>query len=282
MGLPREMTRRVAVVTLMVIAAVASETSTSTMPLFAWSGHSELVKPHSADSALATAITSGDTELVMVYMLNEVSTRDMQIHKESFTNLQDTLEQAQSSSFVALPVTKVNIDSILATSRVNGVAGVDVESSQLQAYLSTHPELMTNSKPDVIVVRFPANMDAASTDALVGSAQKAVAAATSGKYNSILSTTSSMEPGLATNLAFQFFQADNLRSSVPYNGTRTSLLYGPSTYLTPTLLIAILIMIYMGFLALAAYCCILSLQTPEKFEGDQEKEMNNALNQDKS
>jgi len=273
-------TLRLAVLAVMVIAAVASETAMSTMPLFTWSGHSEVTRPRSADAALATSITSGDTELVMVYMLNEVSTRDMQNHKEAFTNLQDSLEKAQSSSFVALPVSKVSIDSMLETSRVNGVSAVDVESSQLQAYLSAHPELMTNSQPDVIVVRFPADMDAASADALVGSADKAVAAATSGNYVGILSTTSSMEAGLATNLAFQFFQSDNLRSSVPYttgDSTRNALLYGPSVYLTPTLLISILVMIYMGFLLLAAYCCILSLQTPEKFEGDQEREMDDAL-----
>merc|ERR1712023_208985 len=51
-------------------------------------------------------------------------------------------------------------------------------------------------------------------------------------------------------------------------------------YLTPNLMIAILVMIYMGFLVICSWCCILSLQTPEKFEGDQEKDMARALNQD--
>merc|ERR1711998_404465 len=269
------------------------DTAMSTMPLFAWSGHSDMqAQPKSAESALATAITSGKPEIVVAYMLNEVSTKDLQAQKETFTNLQESLEQAHSSSFAALPVSKVDVNSLLATSKTHGVTGADVESSQLEAYLAAHPELMTNEKPDVLVVRFPEKMDAAHTDRVLGTAQKSIAAATSGKYSSILTTTSSMEPGVATNLAFHWNAGDYLRaapmntlanftgsvSTWPTTG-RTSLYYGGAANMTPTLAIAILVMIYMAFLALSAYCCILSLQTPECFEGDQEKDMARALNQ---
>jgi len=258
------------------------------MPLFAWSGHSDVAKSRGADSALATAINQSP-ELVMVYMLNEISTNDMQTQKEVFSNLQESLNQAQSSTFAALPVSKVDVDDLLKTARVNDVNGVEVESSELQAYLAEHSELMANSKPDVIVVRFPSDMDAASTDAVIGSAEKTVSAATSGKYNSILSTISSMaSTGSTTNLAAQwFFTMGDSRTFVPsllYGNattTRNAIQYGSTSTLTPTLLIAILITIYMGLLALAAYCCILALQTPEKFEGDQDKEMDRAMGKDK-
>lgn len=266
----------------------------STMPLFSWSGHSDMqAQPKSAESALASAITSGKPELVVAYMLSEVSTKDMQTQKESFTNLQDSLEQAHSSAFAALPVSKVDINNLLETSKTHGVTGVDVESSQLEAYLAAHPELMNNEQPDVLVVRFPEEMDAAHTDRVLGAAQKSIAAATSGKYSSILTTTSSMEPGVATNLAFRWHAGGFLRSN-PMNtlanttaGTAstwptsvsTSLYYGGAANMTPTLGIAILVMIYMAFLALSAYCCILGLQTPESFEGDMEKDMARALNQ---
>merc|ERR1719197_346192 len=274
------------------VGAVASESSISTMPLFSWSGHSDMEsKPTSADAALETALT-GQPELVMVYMLNEVSTVDMQTQKDSFANLQAALDQAHSSSFAALPVSKVDIDSLLATSKAHGITGADVESSQLEAYLASHSDLMSNQKPDVVVVRFPEQMDAADTDRVLGTAEKSIAAATSGKYSSILSTTSSMAPGVATNLAFRWFASDYLRSNsfntlANFNGTakswpkstRTSMYYGGAAYMTPTLGLAILVMIYMAFLALSAYCCILNLQTPEKFEGDQEKDMSRALNQ---
>merc|ERR1712046_32807 len=185
----------------------------------------------------------------------------MQAQKESFINLQDTLDQAQSASFVALPVSKVNIQGLLATAHAHGATGAEVESFRLQDFLLANKELATNLRPDVVVVRFPANSDAASTDALLGSAERTVSAATSGKYSSILSTTSNMDAAVATNLAFRFFAAEELRSSVPYiyqNGTtmptttRSSLMYGGSAYLTPTLLVAILVMIYMGVLALSA------------------------------
>merc|ERR1712146_45196 len=63
--------------------------------------------------------------------------------------------------------------------------------------------------------------------------------------------------------------------------SRHSLLYGPSYYLTPTLLLAIMVMVYVAVVALCAFCCILSLQTPEKFEGDMEREMSSALNEEK-
>lgn len=286
-------------VAAIVIAAVAaSESAASTMPLFAWSGHSEQQsKPRSAEQALESALSSGKTELVMMYMLNEVSTQEMQSAKDGFTNLQDTLESARSSTFTALPVTKVDMDGLLQTAKSHGVVGHDVDSSELQSFLADHAQLMANGKPDVVVVRFPEGQDAASTDALIGSAEKAVASATDGKYNSILSSLSSMEAGVATNLAFKFFQSANVRDNVHNlhaNSTEASsgayvnnegfyvksVAYGSTFYLTPTLLIGILVMIYMAVLIIAAYCCLLSLQTPEKFEGDQERDMARALNQD--
>jgi len=278
---------------LCAIVAATSQSSMSTMPIFAWSGdlsRDVMPKPQSADAALAQALGSGHSdEVVMVYMLAEVSTHDMQNQKEAFTHLKEALSQAASSSFAAVPVAKVTVNDILATARVNGVSGVDVESSKLQEYLAAHPELMTNSKQDVIVVRFPANTDSASADAIIGSANKAVSVSTSDKYTSILSTTSSVEPAVVTNLAFKFFDSD-MGASPQYmyqNKTlvlnaKSSMLYGPTVNLTPTLMIAILVMIYMGVLALSAYCCILSLQTPEMFEGDQKNDMNRALNPNQS
>jgi hypothetical protein len=272
------------------------------MPLFAWSGQSnEVVKgPRSADHALSSALSAGSPELVMMYMLNEVSTQEMQDAKGAFTNLQDTLQNARSSTFNAVPLDEVKAESLLATARANGAAAHDVQSSELEGFLAKHTQLMSNGKPDVVVVRFPEKtLDAASTDALIGSAEKAVASSTEGKYSSILSTLSSMETGVATNLAFKFFQSAGVRSNVHNlnanatvltSGTQAfadnsgvyvnSIAYGPTFYLTPTLLIGILVMVYMAVLLIAAYCCLLSLQTPEKFEGDQEKDMARALNQD--
>jgi|ERR1711990_368866 len=279
-----------AIVALFALLALvaAAETSSSTMPLFRWSGHRELSsQAESADSALASVLGSGETEVVMLYMMNEASTSFMQSRQAEFTQLEDALKQAKSSSFTALPVAEVSVNALLATAKANGVAAVTVEGSQLQTHIAANAELMTNAKPDVIVVRFDSEMDAATADAIIGAAEKAVAAATMGKYDSILSTTASAVTTEAGNLAFTFFQND-LHSDVKYlmaNGTLpdtllNSISYGSAVYLTPTLLLAILVMIYAMLLALASFCCIMALQTPEKFEGDQESEMKRALHQD--
>jgi len=277
------------------VALVAAETSSSTMPLFRWSGHRELSpKSESADKALASVLGSGETEVVMVYMMNEASTSSMQTRQAEFTHLEDALKGAKSSSFAALPVAEVSVDMVLATARANSVTGTTVEGSKLQAYLAANTDLMTNNKPEVIVVTFDAEMDGATADSLIGAAEKAVSAATTGKYDSILSTTASAITTDAGNLAFTFFPSDVV-SGVRYiyanltdaNGLPTaspetvfnSLRYGSSTYLTPTLLLALLVMVYAAFLALASFCCIMNLQTPEKFEGDQESEMKRALRQ---
>jgi hypothetical protein len=125
-------------------------------------------------------------------------------------------------------------------------------------------------------------------DSILGSAEKAVAAATNGAYDSILSTTSTLDPGTNVNLAFQFFASESLVSGVRsiaaayMNGTnptseRMAINYGSAVNLTPTLLLAILLFLYMIFLALSAFCCILALQTPENFEGDQRDAMKRAL-----
>jgi len=267
----------------LVLAVVASDTAMSTMPLFMWSGNSEVqAKPRNAESALAHALTSKSSpELVMVYLLHEMSTHKMQNAKAEFTHLQDAMEGAKSSTFEALPVSKLTVDKLTATAKVNGVSATEVNSAELQVYLEAHADIMTNSQPEVIVVRFDATAEPAAADALMGAAEKAVAAATSGKYQSILSTTSSMDAGDATSLASKFTQTDltdYYRYSYKSTTTdRAALLYGPSYMLTPTLLVGVLVMVYMAILALAAYCCILSLQTPELFEGDQEKEMDRAM-----
>lgn len=232
-----------------------------------------------------------------MYLLNEVSTQDMQNAQDAFTNLQDTLESARSSTFSAVPLDKVNMEGLLETASANGAAAHNVQSDELEGFLAKNKQLMSDGKPDVVVVRFPAadTLDASSTDAVIGSAQKAISDTTQ-KYTSILSTLSSMETGVASNLAFKFLQSSGVRSNVHnLNANATlssdgfvdniglytkSLSYGTTNYLTPTLLVAILVMIYMAVLAISAYCCLLSLQTPEKFEGDQEKDMARALNQD--
>jgi len=285
MGAAASMHRPVALALLGLMAVAATETSMSTMPLFTWSGHSDtLASSQSAAGALKTALESGKPEVVLVYMLNEASTHDMQSQQAAYTHLQDALDNARSSAFAALPVAKVDINSMLAVAESNQAVGRSVESSGVEALLAAHPEMLSDSKPDVLVVRFPEEADAATADALIGATEKAVSAATAGKYDSILSTTSSMEAGSATNLAFRFSQAANTRGYPEYTGPsmnyRNTIMYGSSRFLTPSLLVAIMITIYMGFLALAAYCCILSLQTPEKFEGDQEKDMQHALNPD--
>jgi len=256
--------------------------------------------PASVEAALTSALTGREPEVVMTYMFDETSTHQMQGEKEQFVQLKSVLDNAASSAFAALPVSECTTEGLAATARANGATSVEVQAEDLQKYLESHSVLMSDGKPDVIIVRF-GSMKAAQADSLIGAAEKAVAAATSGRFSSLLSTTSSMEPGVPTNLAFTYFQSQNLRSKPQYAyadgdalisqggnaltlsatvGGRRALWYGTVQYLTPNLMIAILVMIYMGFLVLSAWCCILSLQTPEKFEGDQEKDMARALNQD--
>jgi len=271
------------------------------MPLFAWDASGAVAQsPASVEAALTSALAGKEPEVVMTYMFDETSTQQMQGDKEQFVQLKSVLDNAASSTFSALPVSECTSEALAATARANGATSVEVQAEDLQKYLESHSVLMSDGKPDVIVVRF-GTMKAAQADSLIGAAEKAVAAATSGRFSSLLSTTSSMEPGVPTNLAFTFFQSQNLRSRPQFAyangdalmsqgglalttsatvGGRKALWYGSVQYLTPTLMIAILVMIYMGFLVLCAYCCVLSLQTPEKFEGDQEKDMARALNQD--
>lgn len=256
------------------LLVAAAGASMSSIPLFVWSGHSNVQSgATSVKAALSTHL--GGSEIAMVYMLDEVSSHQMGQKKAALTNLQDALQLAQSSTFDGMPLHKVNPNDILATARPMAASTANVKAADLQAYLSAHAELLSNGKPDVIVVNFPASTDLESVDAVVGWANRAVSAVTS-KYVSILSSGNTLELSGATNLAFPFSGPSNARPSVAYG---KSLLYGPTFYLTPTLLCAILVSLWMFFVAFCAYCCLLSLQTPEKFEGDQEKEMARALNQ---
>jgi len=279
--------------------AVAESSLTTTMPLFKWSSDTAgpVGESKSVDGALAHSLKTGSPEIVMVYMLSEVSSNQMFHEKESMANLKNVITNSKWSNFNALPLAKVEISSVLSASRKHGATAVEVKSSELQGFMAKHPELLTNSKPDVVVVNFPAKETLASVDSVVRATEKSIALADS--RVSILSTSSEMKEDVASSL-MTFYSSSNLwtrpatiqqaqagdaylhpGSKAGTITTRHSLLYGPSYYLTPTLLLAILVMIYIGVVALCAFCCILSLQTPEKFEGDMEKEMSSALNEEK-
>merc|ERR1711934_982467 len=235
--------------------------SMSTMPLFVWSGHSKVA---SLGQSVQTALSSNlaGAEIVMVYMLDGVSAHEMANRKAALTNLQGSMEKAQDSAFAGLPVHKVS------SAEKDAESTHSVKSTELQAFLANNAKLLSNGKPDVVVVQFPAKTDLASVDALVGAANDAVSAVTS-KFVGILSSGNSLELGQTTNLA-SFVPTDYMKSvAYPQGGIR----YGPTYYLTPTLLVALLVGAWLLFVSLCAYCCILSLQTPEKFEDDHKKDM---------
>merc|ERR1711934_666920 len=247
--------------------------SMSTMPLFVWSGHSKVA---SLGQSVQTALSSNlaGAEIVMVYMLDGVSAHEMANRKAALTNLQGSMEKAQDSAFAGLPVHKVSSADVVAVAEKDAESTHSVKSTELQAFLANNAKLLSNGKPDVVVVQFPAKTDLASVDALVGAANDAVSAVTS-KFVGILSSGNSLELGQTTNLA-SFVPTDYMKSvAYPQGGIR----YGPTYYLTPTLLVALLVGAWLLFVSLCAYCCILSLQTPEKFEDDHKKDMARALNQ---
>merc|ERR1711907_49897 len=254
------------------VAAVGA--SMSTMPLFVWSSSNDVDRTNSVKSAISKNLKG--SEVTMLYMLNEVSSHQMQQKKAALTNLQETLQRARSTSFAALPVQNVDTADITEHIRKMGVSVAHIKSTDLQAHLADHPEITSNGKPDVVMVQFPKNADLASVDMEVGAAEKAITAATT-KHVGILSTSSSQEMPSATNLA-QVFSNSYSELSTRYG--QTALWYGTVSTLTPTLLVAILVMIFLGIMLFCAYCCILSLQTPQMFEGDQKKEFLRALNLD--
>lgn len=304
------MMRAVLVAAAVALALVAADIPRSEMPLFTWSHHwtSESVpveasQPTSVEHAVSTTLKSGAPEVVMVYMLHEVSANQMYEQRAAMPKLQDAVTSSVWSSFKSLPLAKATISDLSATADVYGATTHEVDCDQMKTLFTAKPEILRDGKPDVVVVRFPEGADLDFVDGIVGTAEESVAAVTK-KFTSFLSTTSSMNKDSATNL-MTFFSTQDLwarpptvaQSSDLVNNqfaylsigsnlkgklsTRHSLKYGPSTYLTPTLLLAILVMLYAGMLALCAFCCILSLQTPEKFEGDAQKEMSSALQEDK-
>jgi hypothetical protein len=274
-----------------------SVADSSTMPLFTWqgaSGSAPVSEPKSVDSALASAVKTGNPELVMLYMMQETSAQQMLQAKDDLPNLRDAVSRSQFSSFKALPLAKAQISDMEATARNNGCNMVKVDHDKLEDFFKSNADLLSNSKPDVVLVQFKEGEKLASVDAAVGKIEEQLSGLTD-KFNSILSTTSSMAEDSALNL-MGFDASSGLWTRYPtvaqsYDiandgsqylkvggvSTRRSILYGPSVYLTPTLLLAIMVFTYIAVLLLAALCCILSLQTPEKFEKDYEKEMEHAL-----
>jgi len=262
------------------------------LPVFVWSGKSlaPVAEPTSVDVALANSLV-GSPEIVVFYMLNEVSALQLRKEKSLLKNIEASITSAATSTFKALPLTKVQISDLASASAEKGANIIEVDSSAIQAYLAEHREVLANGKTDVVFVRFSAGATLDAIDAVVGACEKAVSGTE--KRRSILSTSSSMAETTVANL-LQFQAADRLWTKYPtlsasfandvswsdsgVDDTRRFIKYGTSAYMTPTLLLAILVMIYVLILALSAFCCLLSLQTPEKFEGDQKLEMERELN----
>merc|ERR1711881_755298 len=66
------------------VAAVGA--SMSTMPLFVWSSSNDVDRTNSVKSAISKNLKG--SEVTMLYMLNEVSSHQMQQKKAALTNLQ--------------------------------------------------------------------------------------------------------------------------------------------------------------------------------------------------
>jgi len=263
-----------AIVGCVLFVALAGAASVSTMPLFVWSGSDKVASgAKSVKSALSQNLKG--SEVAMVYMMNEVSSHKMRQNGE-LTNLEESLSKAKSTAFAALPVEKVATEDIATEARSMGASVVTVKSTDLQAHLAAHPEIATNGKPDVVLVPFPSNANMDTVDSVVGAANKAVSAVTN-KHLGILSTSNAQDIADATNLAFHY---EPIYSKGNVAFTNGAIFGGTVSMLTPGLLVAILMMVFMGILALSAYCCLMSLQTPEMFEGDQKEEMKRALNPD--
>merc|ERR1712046_194469 len=191
--------------TLPVVVAVAAifayavaDSSSTTMPLFSWPGKTGVGEAKSAAAALAHSLKSGSPEIVMVYMLSEVSSNQMYHEKQSMTNLKNAVLNSKSSNFRALQLEKADTSSLLSTAREHGVNAVEVKASELQDFLAKRIDLLSNAKPDVVVVNFPAKESLASVDAVVGATEKSIASTEA--RTSILSTTSEMKDNVASNL----------------------------------------------------------------------------------
>jgi len=269
------MTKFAALCALLFVAVALGAASVSTMPLFVWSG-SDKVAPGAKSVKTALSENLKGSEVAMVYMMNEVSSHKMRQSGDALTNLQDSLTKAKSTAFAAIPVEKVSTEDIATAARTMGANVVNVKSADLQAHLAAHPEIATNGKPDVVMVQFAANADMGTVDSVVGAANKAISAATT-KHVGILSTTNAQDIADATNLAFRY-EDIYTQGTVAFGSG--AIFTGTVSMLTPGLLVGILMMVFMGILALSAYCCLMSLQTPQMFEGDQKDDMRRALNPD--
>merc|ERR1712086_602672 len=181
---------------------------------------------------------------------------------DTLTHLKDAVTSSQWSNYKSLPLAKSQISELLQSASSMEVNSVEVDSKDLQAFFAKHP--------DVVVVRFPEKESMASVDAVVGSAEKAVKAVTDDHCTNLMTFYQSSDLWLRYPTIAQSYQ-ETVASK------RTFIKYGPTYYLTPTLLLAILAMIYSGIVLLCAFCCILSLQTPQKFENDYKNEMDEAL-----
>merc|ERR1711907_637643 len=139
----------IVVVLASIFTYAVAESSMTTMPLFKWSGKTAgpVGKPQSVGDALAHSLKSGSSEIVMVYMLNEVSSNQMYHEKESMTNLKTAVGNSKWSNFNALQLAKADSSSLLAIAREHGAKATEVKSSELQGFLATHPDLLSNSKP---------------------------------------------------------------------------------------------------------------------------------------
>merc|ERR1711908_238718 len=212
MGVPSSRARAMRSLTVVVaVAAIfayaVADSSSTTMPLFSWSGKTGVGEAKSAADALAHSLKTGSPEIVMVYMLSEVSSNQMFHEKESMANLKNVITHSKWSNFNALPLAKVEASSVLSAAREHGATAVEVKSSELQGFMAKHPELLTNSKPDVVVVNFPTKESLATVDSVVSATEKSIAPADS--RVSILSTTSEMKDDVSSSL-MTFYSSSNL------------------------------------------------------------------------
>jgi len=125
-----------------------------------------------------------------------------------------------------------------------------IPGAKAEAYIASHPELFTNSRPDLLVIEVAATADSptatfAAQDALVGRVSRAVADATGGRYAALVTGDR--------------VQAISTRRRLNNEGASP-------IYIDRDLLTALLVSIILFVVFISGFCCLFGLQTPRKFD----------------
>merc|ERR1711907_54765 len=254
------------------LALIQSIVGEADFPVFAWTKQPDILagfEPESAENLLRAKHRAADGSIVFLHSL---STTELAADQQITKRMQQSIESAGSSLFRAFDSAAGDSSELLASVSNYTV----VPANEALKFLDTNPDYFKQGGHCVLAVDMR-SMEASIGDLIAADdlrSQLSTHKAT--QEASLLHVLTTLKPPMGRKLLW----VDTINIAGSGSPAQWSFFPRPTGTmytLHPNGMLGLGVIFYLLFIGLCGFCCMLQLETPDMFEGDQKEEMKRLL-----